>query len=334
MNGIVGLIEVTRSFVYKITGDAQPHSGMGKFESKEWFASRKTTAIPEHSEEVGQYLYALCEAEVMAAADKHANFLNLPTEGSTQAPNVSVETPAPPAIEHQPAPQQYVVAEKTEPTPAPEISKKANGKPPSAIVAERLKKKGLTGEELAAAACLHCGKVAGYPFKQAEYLAAFTALEQWLETHTIEQYRAQLAAPPAQDPTPADPAVAEATKQICAKWPGWSPELVKIAALWCADQVKDANVLDACLISVGVKPDTSLGKIESLLAISRHMAMGSMIAVTNYAKLSQDPLGLIEEQLSKAVGKPIRFAMDLPPNAVADAFQAMVAEQHKKKGAK
>lgn len=334
MNSIIGTIEVTRSFVYKITGDAQPHSGMGKFENKEWFASRKATALSKHSEEVGEYLYAICEREVLEAAERHANWTLQPAPPPT---NVSIETPAPSdrQPEHQPAPPSYVVAEKVSPVAALEPPVTVKSTPEWKTLAERLKVKGLTSEELTTACCLQHNKSKGSTFTGAEKLATCTHIEAYLETHTIEHYRAQLANP-AQVPqqTATDPAVAEATKQVAARWPLWSPELVKIAALWCADQVKGADILDACLIAAGVTQTTPPGKIESLLAISRHMAMGAMLAIATYAKKSNDPIGLIEEQLSKAAGKPIRFAMDLPANAVAEAFQALVEAQKQKGAAK
>jgi hypothetical protein len=63
---------------FKITGDAQPHSGLGKFETKDFFCSFKASCTPESAEEVSANLFQIAERDVMAAVEYHANITRQP----------------------------------------------------------------------------------------------------------------------------------------------------------------------------------------------------------------------------------------------------------------
>jgi len=313
---IIGLTEIVRSFMYKITGDAQPQSGMGKFETKEVFASMKASCQVADAEAVGAWLYGQCERDVMAAAHYHANFLAQPPE-----PQVQTQT-------QTPTPEKYVVAEKPPekqpetappaPEPAPVQRQVKKDPPPSKAVADRLKAKGMTVDDLKTCARFYFNPpLTGTP-TQDQYVEAFNAAEKYLETHTLDQLRAELAkkAGPASN---ASNGTLTPAQQISARWPSWSPELTRVGALWCRDHVKDAGALEAFLIAAGINATTPPGKIEAFLAISRHLAISSAPALIEYAKKANDPLSLIEEQLSKIVGQPIRFADNLG-DSVGNAF--------------
>ncbi len=250
--------------------------------------------------------------------------------GETQEYVVAEKPPTP----QQPPAQDMAKAEEKTPTPPPQ--------PLHKVIAERLKAMGVTKPEMTAWTNFYFNFPPG-KLTQDQYIEAFTKAEDWIKANGIEKFRtgleeskqAHTAKPPTQapeqpqavtDPFTADPAVQEAMKQIGKKWPAWSPELTRVASLWCADQVKDAAALDAFLISCGIGAVTPPGKIESLLAISRHMALSSGAAIMAYSKQSGNPLGMLESELSSAVGQPIRFAMELPANAVFEAFQKIIEQ--------
>lgn len=233
---------------------------------------------------------------------------------------VSTPAPVPP-----PAPAAPPVQA---PTPAP--------LPVHQQIAARLKALGVTKPEMTDWTNFYFR----YPDRKLladDYVEAFGKAEDWIKEHGIEKFRAGIVesrdahavkgtadAAPVPVPAPVeDTVVMAASKQVEAKFPRWSPELTRVAALWCADQVKDAGTLEAFLLTAGLTSTTPPGKIESLLAISRHMAMSSGLAILEYSKASQLPLSQIEAELGAKVGQPIRFAVDLPQNAVTDAFAAM-----------
>ena len=333
---IIGTVEVARSFIFKITGDANPHSGMGKFESKEIFASYKASTTPEDLADVSAMLYAMAEQDVMTAATRHQNFTLEPVQAPT---NVSMETPPAPVMTQTPAMNTgYVVVEKAtekapEKAPAPE-QKPDTAKPPAAIIADRLKELGVTKDEITAWLRQEMPESATRKLSQEEYVAVFTKAEDLIKSQSIEAFRKVLATAPVSrdDMFTQDAAVKAAMSQITGKWPLWSPELTKIAALWCADQVKDAGALEAFLIAGGMNDQTPLPRIEAFLAITRHLAFSAGKDVLDYSKKSGDPLSMIEADLSKAVGQPIRFAIGLPTNQVTDVLVAMI--ESKKKGSK
>ncbi len=208
------------------------------------------------------------------------------------------------------------------------------------VIADRLKALGVEKAEITDFVNWHFRYPDG-KLTQDQYIEAFTRAENYLKEHSIGEFRENLAQAraeraewlakqqqsgqqPAQQAAGAgDPVLGKITEQVIAKFPRWSPELVRIAALWCLDQVKDPGALDAFLIALGITPETPPGRIEALLAISRHMAMSSGLAILEYSRKTNEPLSWIEHQLSQAVGKPIRFARDIAPNAVTDAFQAL-----------
>lgn len=336
---IIGTVEVCRSFSFKITGDANPHSGMGKFETKDFFSSYKASTTPEDLADVSAMLYAMAEQDVMTVAARHQNFTLLPPpDRPPDAAAVEQTVPAPVTVQASqtaPAPPQggYVVAEK--PAPAPTQAPATDAKP-AAVVAERLKELGLSKEDLMKWLRVRVPDSATRKLTQDEYVAVFTEAEVKIKATSLAEFLKLLEDPTtpasADDVFTQDAAVKAALAQITAKWPTWSPELTKIAALWCADQVKDAAALEAFLIAGGMNDQTPGARIEAFLAITRHMAFSAGKDVLEYSKKSGDPLSLIEDTLSKSVGQPIRFALGIPQSHVPDQFAKLVEALEKKKG--
>lgn len=342
---IIGLVTATRGFTFKLVAE---HYGGPRFEMQDVFSTRSAQCRVEDEEAVAATLYALAKRDVIhdvnAAVQEYAaitgnqpkNYPAILYAMPAEPAPVSIETPAP-APETPtapPAPEgDYVVAEKaaapaTAPA-APPVPAKAD--PPHKAVAERLKTLGVKKHEMTAWTNIYFKFPAG-KLTPEQYLEAFTEAEKYIAARSLSAFCAYViekTPAPAQqavtDPA-TDPATQDAMAQIQKKWPAWSPELTRIASLWCVDQVKDAAALDAFLISCGIAAVTPPGKIESLLAISRHMALSSGSAIMNYSKQSGNPLGMLESDLSAAVGKSIRFAVDLPANAVFNAFTAIVKD--------
>ncbi len=276
---------------------------------------------------------------------------------------VAEKTPEP-ALAPNPAPAP---APNPAPNPAPEPAD-AQRKPPASaaaafgprvteppkplyqVIADRLKALGVEKSEVTDWTNFYFR----YPDRkltQDDYVEAFGKAEEWIRANSLEQFRAGLkesreqraewirqngqpgspAAPaaPATDPD-LDRIAAQLSAQVSARFKTWGPELVKLGSLWCVDHVKDAGALEAFLITAGLTDQTPPGRIEALLAISRHMGMSSGIAILEYSAKTNDPLSMIEGQISQAIGKPIRFAMDIPSGYVAKAFadlQAKAANQ-------
>jgi len=350
MDKIIGLITTTRSAKFLLIAELY---GGPRFENREFFASKTAASLPQDEEEVADHLHELCKRDVKKAvreaiavyrgesSSAPARLMSAGSlEESGQAPGTSREgggeaapAPAPipaPAPEPPPAPiqGQYTVAEKAPPASATVPVADAVVSLTPKILSERLKAKGLTSEELAAIAHRH------FPtgdITKAQYVEAFTAAEARLTKDGIEALRAWLKGPPpVEDVTEifvfqSDPAVKAAIAQVSAKWPMWSQELIRVASLWCADHAKNANTLDAFLVAGGVNATTPPGRIESVLAITRHLSLSSMQKLLDYAKRTGSPFSMIESDLSAAMGKPIRFAMDFETNAVAGAFARLIA---------
>lgn len=347
MDKLLGLIEVTGSFVWTVQAE---NYGGNRFEKKELFQAAKGQCYPGDFEEATAALQDMCEATVRRGVVKAiAEWRN------GGEPVIQVREPAPPAppsTQTEPAPpqgngKQYQVGEK----PAPPATASANianqdapttttAKKPQTVIAERLQTAGVTPDELKQVVRFTFGVLPeGQRYTQQQYVDAFTEAEKIIKEIGLEKFRAGLAN--AEKPAPAtaplaesvvfstDPAVVEARKQVSTKWPMWQTELVNVASLWCADQVKDVGALDAFLISAEVTGTTPPGRIEALLAIARHLAIGSLPSLIGYAKASKKPMSMIEADLSTAVGKPIRFALDLPADAVAIALGVMIAEAAK-----
>ena len=346
---IIGLVEATASMSYKITGDAHQHSGMGKYETKDFFIALKASCMPEDREEVAMDLHSIAESLVMAKADYHANFLNQPP-----APAIPMQQSVPatePIAPAQPAPatvltaepstaapeaptNPYPVAEKaTAPATDPPAAKKQPA--PSKVIADRLIAMGVTTDELIEWTRYKFPDITGKPTKE-QYVESFTAAEEGIKANSVEQFKQFLADRRMIIPTQPnvstetksdvftqDPAVVNALAQVSAKWPIWGMDLKKIGALWCADQVKDAEALGAFLITAGITPTTAPARIEAFLAITRHLAVSMSAVLIKFSKDSGNPMSMIEDELSKAIGQPIRFATDLPKDAVFNAFEAM-----------
>lgn len=358
---IIGLVTTTRGFTFKLVSDLY---GGPRFENQDVFSSKKADCRPEDEEAVSATLYAMAKRDVIrdvnTAIQEYAaitgtqpkNFPAIlyamtaepvPTSLVVMPAPVSIETPVAASQQTEAEPpvtpdNGYVVAEKapdSQPIPVPLLThQKAD--PPHKAISERLKALGVTKPEMTAWTNFYFNFPDG-KLTPDQYLTAFSAAEEWIKADSLASFRANLekskqAQPsdpttqPSGDPFTEDPAVQEAMKQIGKKWPSWSPELSRVASLWCADQVKDAAALDAFLISCGIAAVTPPGKIESLLAISRHMALSSGAAIMAYSKQSGNPLGMLEADLSAKLGQPIRFAMELPLNAVSEAFEKINAE--------
>ncbi len=271
------------------------------------------------------------------------------------APAPQAEATTPPTAT-PPTGKAYQVGEKPAPaatTPPPACVTPATGKPPAekkpqTVIAERLQAAGVTQAELSKVVRVAFGVLPeGQRYAQKQYVDAFTEAEKVIAEIGLEKFRAGLAnatekATPAPEAMPTaaptastapagesvvfstDAAVVEARKQVTAKWPMWSVELVNVASLWCADQVKDVGQLDAFLISAEVTQTTPPGRIEALLAITRHLSIGSLVNLIDYLKKTKKPVSMVEEELGAAVGKSIRFALDLPGDAVAMALGKMM----------
>ena len=326
-NKLIGLVEVCGSMAYKITGDAHTDSGLGKYESKDFFLSVKGQCMPADYEELSAELSNFAQSMVMGAANYHANFLLHPTASAPEVPASAgvVESNAdkipglkdregtePPTTTAGP----YVVAEKapeqgTQPPPATTKPQR-----PSAIIAERLKAAGMTADELMQWSCKYFQSPAGTKFKQEQYVEAFTKAEEFLKNSDLATLRTVMAA--------AEPAPVNTSNlpigQVAAKFPMWPPDLCRLGAMWCVDQVKDAGALEAFLIAGGVNSNTPHPRIESYLAITRHLAMSAGANLLEYSRKSGAPLGQIEDGVSQIVGQPIRFASGLAPETVANAL--------------
>lgn len=338
MDKLVGLVEVTASCVWKIPADAY---GGNRYESKEYFQAAKGQCYPGDFEEATASLQDMCETVVRRSVVKAiAEFRNggeptiqlrEPTSASTPAP-----APAPTQAEPPQSNKHYQVGEKPAPAPVtPDTTTPPTAAPtkkPQTVIAERLQALGVTPDELKKVVRVMFGVLAeGQRYTQQQYVDAFTEAEKVIKEIGLENFRGGLAN--AEKPAPAptapaaesvvfstDPAVVEARKQVSAKWPMWQTELVNVASLWCADQVKDVGALDAFLISAEVTSTTPPGRIEALLSLCRHIAIGSVPQLIAYAKSSKKPMSMIESEVSSIVGKQIRFALDLHNDAVALAL--------------
>lgn len=69
---IDGLTEITRSFSYKLNCEIY---GGAKYESREFFVSRKATCLCSQAVEASAEIYNFCESEVMKAVAKHISKL-------------------------------------------------------------------------------------------------------------------------------------------------------------------------------------------------------------------------------------------------------------------
>lgn len=353
MSKILGTVKATASCVWSV--QAENYGGF-RFEKREFFQSAQGKCYPGDYDEAFAELQDMCESVVrrsvvQAIAEIRANGGEPVIQVREPAPAKVVQMPSPapaaaPPPQAQAAPEAppaggYQVGEKPAPaqaTAGPATPPPAPEKKPQTIIAERLKAQGITDDELKQTVVLTFGALpAGKKYyTQQQYVEAFTKAEAVLKELGIDKFRAGLkaeaAAPPVQQPasTPAptapagepvvfstDPAVVEARKQVSTKWPMWGVELTNIASLWCADHVKDAAALDAVLIAAGITGTTPPGRIEAFLAIARHIAIGSYAGLTQYAASAKKPMSMIESELSTAVGKPIRFALDIPQEAVA-----------------
>ena len=326
-NKIIGLITTTRSSTFKVIAELY---GGPRFETQDFFSSKSAACLPDHEEEVADHLHELSKRDVRKAVrEAIARYEGRTYETPAEAP-AHEPLPAPTEEATGPTGAPYVVAEKPAPASGTPAAAQMTADTPKTL-SERLKAKGLTSDDLAAITRKHFPSYQGVPTK-AQYLEAFSAAEVRLNKDGIEALRSWINPPasetPVTDPTVAmvfssDPAVKAAMAQVSAKWPMWGPELTRVAALWCADHAKDANTLDAFLVAGGVNATTPPGKIESVLAITRHLALNSMPKLLEYAKKSGNPFSMIESDLSAAVGKPIRFSVDIDANAVSGAFARM-----------
>lgn len=83
---IVGVVEVARSFSYKLQLELY---GGPKFESRDFFASQKASCQIEDAEAVSTQLYQFCKSEVLKAVREYIKEMRAaleqktPAEGST-----------------------------------------------------------------------------------------------------------------------------------------------------------------------------------------------------------------------------------------------------------
>ena len=330
-NKLIGLLEVCGSMAYKITGDAQPHSGMGKYESKDIFLSVKGSCMPSDYEEVAAELHAFVQNSVMAAATYHANITLMP---APQAPAEDVTVTSDQVEEKAPPPAssevigKYVVAEKAPEKTAPATAPAGPQAVTPKVLADRLKAAGMSTEELSQWALKYHQATDVSELNKAKYIEAFTAAEEFLKEHGIAGVRQALQQPPASSDTPSVQAeegpVMVLMPHVAAKFPLWKPAMVRMGAMWCADQVKDAGALQAFLIAAGMGDQTPLARVEAYLAITRHLAMSAGATLLEYSKKSGNPLSMIEDEISKIVGQPIRFASGLAPDAVSNALNQLM----------
>lgn len=359
MDKLLGLVEVTGSFIWTLQAE---HYGGRKFEKKEFFQSAKGQCYPGDFDEATAALQDSCEATVRRSVVRAIEeWRNGGVPVIQRNPAQVVEMPAPTAApatqDATPAPaetgKQYHVGEKTAPaadaaTATQQATTTTATPPPTekpqTVIAKRLQAAGVTQDELKQVVRVMFGVLPeGQRYSQKQYVDAFTEAEKVITDIGLEKFRAGLAtmaSAPEADTAPTapaaesvvfstDPVVVEARKQVTAKWPMWSTELVNVASLWCADQVKDVGALDAFLISAEITGTTAPGRIEAMLAITRHLSIGTLPLLINYAKSTKKPMSMIEGELSTAVGKPIRFALDLH-DAVAITLGTMMAEAAKK----
>lgn len=334
---IIGLIETTRGFTFKLIADLY---GGPRFENQDLFSIKKASCKPEDEEEVSELLYCAAKRDVVRAVNaKIASYSTThkdeifydPYRATDPAVDAKVETPpqvsmntsdpTPPA-----QPEKYHVAEKA---PEPTTTNPEPAKPLTAKeLAAKLDKIGVTKDELRVCVTLKFPDVAPDKIGKDHYVAAFTEALEFIGNNSIETFRREITA--RQNKAPAspvtdtkDPAVAAAMGEVSKKWPMWSVELTHVAGLWLADHVKDASALEAFLIAAGVTATTSPGKIEALLAISRHLAYGSAAVILKLAQDTGKPISQIEAEIDAIVGKRIRFATDIPDGVVSTAFNAL-----------
>lgn len=360
---LIGLIEVTGSHVWSVS--AENYGGprfekreffqSAKSQCHPEDAEEVTCKLNDLCEAVVRrsVVAAITEYRSRIAPDARAERqpappANEPAERVTDVQaDAKTETPPTPP----PAEPKYKVGEKPATEPKAEIKPQAQPAPtqapppaqtaekPQVVIANRLLAQGVTQDELKKIVRAKFGEPKeGQKFTAEQYVQAFTEAESTLKELGMDKFRQGLAAlntqaKPADTAKPVtdsvvfstDPAVVEAMKQINAKWPLWGVELSRIAALWCADHVKNAEALEAFLITAGITSTSPPGRIEGLLSITRHLSIGALPKLNQFAAKTRNPFSMIEADLDKAIGKPIRWALDLPREAVAEALDAMIA---------
>lgn len=325
---IVGLVEVIRSFSFKITGDARPASGMGKYETKEFFCSSKASCPPDAVEAVMRELHGICESAVMAEAAIHSG--ELPAQlASTEQPKQQLP----------PAPDPYVVAEKPQP-PAASVPVPTPGVKPSKIIADRLTALGLTKNELIESVRNYFDTEAT-KFSQDEYVEAFTETEKYILANGVEHFRQQLKnkltredlqpvdiAPPASGASlgvNADPEspLDAALRSIAALWPVWNAEMTMLGAKWCVDHKKDVAALNAFLTANGITLQTDTATVEAFLAITRHTALSTGAKVLAVAQSGAATVSEVEQKIAQMTGKNLRKCEEVLHPEVTEALNKL-----------
>jgi hypothetical protein len=129
--------------------------------------------------------------------------------------------------------------------------------------------------------------------------------------------------------TPVDPILTAAREGVSAKFPTWSPELLKLGSYWCVDRMQSADNLDALLIASGMSTAPP-GRVEAYLAIMRNITPGSSPALLAFARRTQLTMSEIEDDIAKGVGFSLR-APETTQKAVLAWLQENAAEEFPKR---
>lgn len=243
-----------------------------------------------------------------------------------------------------PAPAPYVVAEK--PAPAPPPSAPAPAPPPAETPAAqaldpKAEYKAIAGALFERTKCsgkdikIFCDALIGdSPKDPANYLKAVKALDAFLTQNpaAVDDFKFDPAKLAAQMTTPeplaaqgdllADPAVSAVKEKIREKLK-FGGELLDVAAVWCADWMRDADQLRSYLEANDMLTAPP-GRVEAFLAITRHVN-GRASDLMAFFKKSGTPLSEVEAKLSKMAGYPIRFAPQIEEAWVSDSLTAIFA---------
>lgn len=298
------------AFCYKI---AFPVSGLTSEDENDAWSDPGRGAEPEQQRQAAS-AYTVTEMK-----------LTTPEQAGGRVPPVPM--PPPPPV--QPTPQPTATAEPPRPVPGtpPLIDVEAEKQALKAEwkdIAGRLTAIGVTKADFDfyyAGYYMQRGIEKPTPLQTVE---ALRNAEAWIKENGSDEFFAKVRPEPnSADAWAADPAVKAALADVRATFPAWSPGLCKVAALWCSDQLREANQLDAFLINSGLNAQTAPGKLEAFLAITRHMVVSAGPSVVKYAEVNDVPFSALEFDLSKIVAMDIRFSPDVPRNAVTQAFQSL-----------
>lgn len=241
----------------------------------------------------------------------------------------------------------YAVAEKKDPAPATEAPKQEQVTPAATTAAAPAQGQeaqpedpkqtfkrlfsgivalGVTKQELETFQGVY---FAGQKPGPAEYIALYEKLTEVFKDPTVvESFRSDPAAAaqvlgdedaPAEATEAEDPALIAARNGVAEKFPNWTPELIRLGSMWCADRMQSAAQLDAFLIANGMQTAPP-GRVEAFLSITRHFTLPFAPKILAYAKRTQMPLSEIERQIEVSAGVSPR-----DPSADAKAVRETLA---------